>query len=454
MNAQQPHETQAQPPQTLFGVRTVALLELALFLIVALFLDAVFGNGNRFWGVEPHPFWIIVIALSVQYGTGAGLTAVVFSTLALLLWNIPPQQVDQDVYGWLYDIAIVPILWLISGLAVGEARMRHIRERDELREEVEEVTERERAITESYDKVRQFKETLELRIAGQMRAATETYRAAQALEKLHPNDIMQGIEDLVKSALAPEKCSIFLLENGMLEQRLVSGWEDHEGLGRMFDSGSRLYQSVIGGQETLSVINAEHQQILGDQGVMATPIIDKENGQVLGMLKIEKLAFTEMNLQSIETFRAIGEWAGIAVVNAMYYQNALGSSMVNPQSKLMTTGFFNRFSDYISALAKRLNFNVSVLEISLNNTDALDEEARTTGGRLLAEAVERGLRSVDLAFENHQTGSSYSIILPTANAEGARIVQKKIEEELLPKVRHKARGLSYSFRVHTMHEAK
>lgn len=453
MNAQQPLDTQAQPPQTLFGIRTVALLELALFLIVALILDALFGGGDRFWGVEPHPFWIIIILLSVQYGVGAGLASVIFSTLALLMWNLPEQKVDQDVYGWLFDLAINPIMWLVSALIIGEIRMRHIRERDEMRDQMEEIVEREHAITESYDKVRQFKETLELRIAGQMRAATETYRAAQALEKLHPNDVLQGIEDLTRSALAPEKFSIFLLENGMLEERLVSGWEDHESLGRMFDSGSRLYQHVIGGQETLSVINADQQVILGDQGVLATPIIDKANGQVLGMIKIEKLAFTDMNLQSIETFKAIGEWAGMAVVNAMYYQNALESSMVNPQSKLMTPSFFNRFSDYITALAKRLNFNVAMLEISLNNADALDEETRLLGGRLLAEAVERGLRSVDLAFENHRSGANFSIILPTANAEGARVVQKKIEDALLPEVRHKARGLSYSFRVHPLHEA-
>jgi hypothetical protein len=141
------------------------------------------------------------------------------------------------------------------------------------------------------------------------------------------------------------------------------------------------------------------------------------------------------------------------VVNAMHYQNALDGSVVNPQSKLMTPGYFQRFSDYITALAKRLNFNVSVLEISLNNADALDTETRLIGSQLLAEAVERALRSVDLAFENHLFGASYMIILPTADAKGARIVQSKIEESLLPEIRRKSRALSYSFRIQSMHEA-
>jgi hypothetical protein len=452
MNAQLPL---APAPQhkMLFGIRAVALLELGLFLLVALVIDALFGNGNRFWNVEPHPFWIIIILLSVQYGVAAGLIAVLASTLALLLFNLPDQRVDQDTYSWLYEVALNPLMWLVAAALIGELRMRHIRERDELHEQVDEIAERERAITESYDTVRQFKENLELRIAGQMRAATETYRAAQALEKLHPNDVMHGIEDLMRSALSPKKCSIFLLENNLLEERLVSGWDDRESFARSFDPSHRLFQRVIGGQETLSIINAEHQVVMGDQGVLTTPIIDKNSGQVLGMLKIEQMPFTELNLQTIETFRAIGEWAGMAVLNAMQYQEALQSSVINPQSKLMTPGYFNRFSDYITALAKRQSFNVTMLEVSLNNADALDHETRLLGGRLLAEAVERALRTVDLAFENHLSGASYSIILPTANSEGARVVQTKIEDALLPEVRHKARGLSYSFRIQPLHES-
>lgn len=445
--------TSASGHRMLFGMRAVALLELGLFFLIALTLDALFGGGDRFWGVQPHPFWIIVIVLAVQYGVTAGLAAAAASTVALLLFNLPQQRVDQDMYGWLFEVAINPMLWLVAAMLIGEIRMRHIRERDDLSEQVEHIAEREQAITESYDTVRQFKENLELRIAGQMRAATETYRAAQALEKLHPNDVLHGIEDLLRSAMEPKKCSIYLLEEGVLQERLVSGWDDRESFTRRFEPNHRLFQRVIGAQETVSLINAEHQLILGDQGVMATPVIDKASGQVLGMLKIEQLPFTDLNLQTVETFRAIGEWSGMAVLNAMHYQDALHSSVVNPENNLMTPDYFNRFSDYITALAKRQNFDVAMLEVSLNDADSLDQEERLLGGRLLAEAVEKGLRSVDLAFENHLSGASFTIMLPTANAEGARVVQRKIEEVLLPEVRHKARELSYSFRIQPLHEA-
>ncbi len=437
----------------LFGMRAVALLELGLFFLITLTLDALFGGADRFWGIQPHPFWIIVILLSVQYGVNAGLAAAAASTVALLLFNMPEQRLGQDLYGWLFEVAINPLMWLAAAALIGEIRMRHIRERDGLYEQVDHIAERERAITESYDKVREFKENLELRIAGQMRAATDTYRVAQALETLHPSEVLHGIEDLLRVSMGPKKCSVYLLEEGMLQERLVSGWDDRESFSRRFEPSHRLFQQVIGAQETLSIINAEHQLILGDQGVLATPIIDRDSGQVLGMLKIEQLDFTELNMQTIETFRAIGEWAGLAVRNAMHYQDALQSSVINPENNLMTPGYFNRFSDYMAALAKRQNFDVTLLEVSLNHADSLDHEARLLGGRLLAEAVDKGLRSVDLAFENHLSGASYTIMLPTANAEGARVVQRKIEDALLPEVRDKARELSYSFRIQPLHEA-
>src|SRR3954471_17355116 len=61
-----------------------ALLQLAGFFVVALMIDHAFLDGNRFAGVQPHPFWIPVVLLSLQFGTNAGVLAVLTAGICLL----------------------------------------------------------------------------------------------------------------------------------------------------------------------------------------------------------------------------------------------------------------------------------------------------------------------------------------------------------------------------------
>src|SRR3546814_16887095 len=94
--------------------RITALLEIALFLAGALLLDRYVFAGDRFASVQPHPFWIIILLMAAQYGTGESLLAAVASTAALLIGNITDQPLDQGTYAYILDLARNPILWLRS----------------------------------------------------------------------------------------------------------------------------------------------------------------------------------------------------------------------------------------------------------------------------------------------------------------------------------------------------
>ncbi|TAE82367.1 MAG: hypothetical protein EAY76_03250, partial [Alphaproteobacteria bacterium] len=51
------------------GLRVSALLEIALFLGLALLINLVFGGSPRFIASQPHPFWILILLVSAQYGS-------------------------------------------------------------------------------------------------------------------------------------------------------------------------------------------------------------------------------------------------------------------------------------------------------------------------------------------------------------------------------------------------
>ncbi len=434
------------------GLRASALLEMAIIFFLLLVANTVFGDGDRFVDFTPHPFWVVVILMAVQYGTAEGVLAAILSSLFLLIGNLPEQALNQDTYDYLYVIFRLPILWMIAAVIIGELRQRHVREREHLLKELHESRERERIIAESYSSVKSLKEKLELKIAGQLRGAVNTFRAAKAIEKNHPTEVLQGVQELVRSTMQPEKFSVYVLNKDGLIPTITYGWASEDNFQEKFSAQDELYKAVIGGQQTLCIANNDHQSIIADQGVLIGPLVDKETGEISGMLKIEEIGFLDLNLSTIETFHAICEWVGMALVNANRYQDAKEGSIVNPDNNLMSHGYYKQYTDFITSLGKRVGFSVNMILIQLTNSDKLTGEQRTKTARVISEAVGEALRSVDMAFDYQKNGEEYSIVLPATNRSGAKIVLSKLEESIASKL-PKSIPADFALTTHTIHEA-
>src|SRR5918999_1920249 len=179
-------------------LRVSALVEIAIFLAFMLLLDYAASDGTRFWDVSPHPYWIIVLLVAVQYGTPEGLTTALTASL-MLLTKIPAQDVTQDMYAYLLSIAANPLMWLVAAVVLGELRRKHLRECQHLRQELAQARAREGKIAQSYEWVKEVKEKIDPRIAGQLRSQIAAYHAAKAMESLSPQEAVQGLEELVKA---------------------------------------------------------------------------------------------------------------------------------------------------------------------------------------------------------------------------------------------------------------
>ena len=447
--------TLANPPAKpeLFGIRLIAIGEAFLMLLALTIVDAIFFSGNRFININPHPFWIPVLLVAVQYGTAEGLMAALMATLFFLIGNIPVEPEGVDHYDYLYSVAINPVLWFVGGWALGELRQRHVRERDTLVKEIQDSHQREDLISNSYKFVKNRKEALEVQVSGQLMSSVEAYRAAKAVETLDPKSVMQGVERLVSAVLNPQKFSLFMFHENKLRATILHGWNAADRYSQEIDSYSTLYQAVVGQQDLLVVANEQHEVALDGQGIMAGPIIDTSTNRVIGMLKIEQIDFVSLSLNTIETFRALTEWIGTALINARNYQTVKSEAIVNPERNLLTHSYFKRQSDYLAKLGKRVGFNVSLMVIKLNNAESLADEDRITIARQIGESVRSVLRSVDLAFDAQTDGQEYSILLPATNIAGANIVREKIAKDLDRALRGNSE-ITFNFIVSALHETR
>lgn len=436
---------------TILGLRLSALFEIALFLGAMLVLDVLIGQGDRFYDISPHPFWALIILIAAQYGTAEALVAAIAASAVLLLGNLPDQSITQDMYDYLLDVFRYPLMWLVTSVLLGELRQRHIRERNQLRTALAESHQRETKISTSYQWVRDAKEKLELRIAGSLRSSIAIYHAVKMMENLSPSEALKGMQEMINNVLHPESYSIYLLENDSLQVTTTHGWPSDDRYKRVFTTTSSLFQSIVAEKKAISVVNADQELTLSGEGVLAGPIIDKETGEVFGMIKIERMNFTELNISNIESFTAMCEWAGMAIVNARKYAMAKQESIINPDHNLFTANYFRRYADYISSLAKRVGFSVTAINIRIANSEALDEDQRISTSRVLARSVDQVLRDIDLAFDYQGTAEDYFVILPATEREGANIVLDKIRKALAQNASPASRMADFSYSVQPLY---
>ncbi|MBP2229632.1 hypothetical protein J2847_002931 [Azospirillum agricola] len=417
----------APPPRRLFGVRRVALIELALFFGVALGLDWAFGSGLRFEGVQPHPFWIPVLLLAIQYGTNEGVLAALVAAAALRLGNLPEQTIAQDLYQHLFTLTREPILWLVAGVLIGELRMRQIREREELRAELALARREAEAITRSHRALKSVKEGLETRVAGQLRTVFTLYQASKSIDRLDEGEVMLGVADLIRTVMKPDKFSLFLLNGDTLESVTNEGWDDErDSYARWFDNQSALFATVIGRQRQLCVTAPEDERILAGEGVLAGPLVSGDTGEVVGMVKIESLGFTDLSVNTVENFRILCEWIGTALSKARQYRVA-SEQRVFTDEALYSSGFIGRQAEFLALLGRRIGFETTTITIRPSGLSRLSSSQRADLAAAIGRAVRDSLRDTDLACDFGNQGATFGVVLTGTPLEGARLVEAKLE---------------------------
>ncbi|HRQ97129.1 MAG TPA: GAF domain-containing protein [Candidatus Accumulibacter phosphatis] len=411
----------------MLGLRPSALLELALFFLLLFAIDYLDGTLNRFDGVQPHPYWIVVLVLAAQYGTSEGVLAAIAASIALRLGNIPEQVVSQDYYQYLYAVSREPIFWLVAAVVLGEMRMRHLREREELRESLAMARKESEAIAASYRKLKDVKENLESRVAGQLKTVFTLYQAARAIDKLDEGEIMLGVADLIRTVMQPEKFSLFLLNNDVLESVTNEGWSDEDDYARWFDHSQQMFEAVVGRQRFLCVARVDDERILQGQGLLAGPLMSADTGEVVGMVKIESLGFMDMSLNGLENFRILCEWIGTALAKAKQYREANAQRLYTEDGSLYSSGFIGRQAEFLALLGKRLGFETSTITIRPAGIGRLSAAQRNELAAAIGAAVRKSLRDTDLACDFGQHGLVFGVVLPGTPLERAELVASKLE---------------------------
>lgn len=436
-----------QPAARRPWLRPIVFVEIAVFLGVALLVDHFVLQDDRLQHIHPHPFWALVLLLSVQYGTIAGLLAAVASSVALLFGNLPPQSLDQDIHQWLFAVFKLPLLWSVTAVVLGELSARYLADRYRLQRLLTDSREREAMLTDSFHHLNAIKEKLEVRVASQWRTVSRTWKAARAVERLEPNRVLNGALDLVENLLEPEKFSIYTFQDSRLELSDKRGWDDDDTYVRTYRAEDSLFVAIVGERRVLCVNDPEDELILESEGVLAGPLVVPSTGEFLGMVKIESLGFTQLSLSTIENFQFICEWIGSIYGNATQHRQGDESSLFLGEQQLYNEAFFDRHKAFLADLARRIGFDLAMIKVQLEDYDTLPREMRDRFATALGKAVKAVLRATDLAFQQRGETGEFAIFLPGAKKRYLGLVKGRLRQAMEQDLAAYGDDLKYDFEV-------
>jgi len=295
------------------------LLGLTVILIIGALLP-----GQK-WGllnVQPHPFWIIVLAISVRYGAWPGYWSGGVSALAyiLLLWTQPATRFQPLTPPEL----IQPFLMLVVGAGLGElveARERRVANLETGRQAARSILE---ALWKRYRTLEQVKTELEKQIAFQSNSIVTLSALGRRLQSLHTPDLHRAVVDLVSTLLEVNACSLYLYHAGQLFME-VGRPESRPGRPRIISAQNPLVYRAISERRVVTIrdqlIQAGPQSIAQDALLMAGPLM-LSGGRIYGVVLIESLPFTAFTPATVARFDMILSWASAAIENAGLYQQA------------------------------------------------------------------------------------------------------------------------------------
>jgi hypothetical protein len=438
-------------PRELFGLRATALVEMVIFFAVALAIDHYLFDGDRFREVAPHPFWAVVVLISLQYGTNEGLLAAIASSAALLVGNIPPQPLALDLFAYLFELSKTPLMWAATGLVVGELRSRHLRERSDLRRRLAEAETQAQVITVAFESMSAAKDELEARIAGQFRTLLTVFRAAMAVERLDVAGIFEGANALVTAILNPEKFSIWLLKEDGIEMHHAFAWKDDEPFRRSISDDHPLYRRAIAERMFLCVARVADEKVLAGEGVLAGPLQDPETEEVYGLLKIESLGLLDLTPTTIENFQLLCDWIGSNLAIAKRYEDAASDRILDPEAGLLSAQLFDRQKQFLSKLAERVDFDLTLVVLGFEGEGELSRAEALSVGKIVAVAVGQWLRETDLAFQWLPVGRRFALLLPATNEAGARLVIRKLKDDISTRLNVMANRVRLTFEIEELY---
>jgi polysaccharide biosynthesis protein PelD len=286
------------------GFRFKAVLETLVFLAACVLINFLFFPGDiGFLTVSIHPFWIVILLISIRYGLGEGLISALCAGICYFVFS---AVIASD-----YSITY-PLLFLLTAGILGQNRdvldRRYNRAEDRLDTMSEKLEAYKKRETAYRDTLSHFEKT----IATQFSDAMDMFREMSGTKDMSPEEMKPYLLTMVKKFLDADKCTYFeIIDNNCYKiydekhkDRLQEPYPMEEDiiLKEAYRTGQFAY---------LHYSSEEDRDEYGTYKCLLAGCLLNSEGEIMGLVGIESLPFASFNAQSFKLFSSLLEfWSG------------------------------------------------------------------------------------------------------------------------------------------------
>ena len=285
-----------------------AVFELAVIVAALLAIDWIWPalDINT---IQPNPYWLPVLLLTLQYGTASGTLAVIVAIAAYFSFvTLPEQGVGENEFAYRLRVLAQPILWIAAAVLLGQFRMVQISAKRELARRLGELETQRDTLAGYANRLRTRCDALERDIASRPFYAGAALLDALSSMARSKGATPQQIERCLAAAFPGAAVSLFLRDGPTLQKSVSSGWPPDAAWSTVLPADHKLFQAIVGTRAHLSILDTAEETALDREGLAAVPVADLKSGKVLGMLKLELADarfMTDALVNQLETLAAV-----------------------------------------------------------------------------------------------------------------------------------------------------
>jgi hypothetical protein len=428
------------------------LREVLFLLTAVLVVDHYFFAGDRFWGVHPHPFFFIVLLVSVQYGAFEGLMSALIATATLVVGNLPVQTFSENIYEYIFRAWHQPVIWIVASVILGGFRDRYIEEQKNLQKKWDHSLRQVEIFSKACEISDIERKRLETHVSGQSSFLLCLHQTALDIGAVESEQVFDNILDITHRVTKSNKCSWYVLDNAVLESNSQLGWEMDAPYARAFNALSPLFEQVIRHKRILSVTNPEDEEILDGQGMLAGPIIHPGTKKVYGMLKIEHMDFLTLNEQSLLTFTQLCDWLGNLLDPEQTSNNETKVINADTNKGLFSNNYFEQLSEFLTLHNYKGAFDGQSIILHPPANFVLTKELQQEIQNAINKTMQTLLDKETLFFEGKKDNSDFIVVIAHISLEQARKISQELMNALMSRQSGKVNFSEFSVSIKSVGE--
>ncbi|MCK8457498.1 hypothetical protein [Sphingomonas faeni] len=297
------HDDHAPKWRTRWRRRACLAAEMAIAFAALIALDLWLTGGTGFARVQPNPYWLPVLTLSLAYGTGPGVLAAAIAS-ALWLTHVHDDPGERDYLDHLFHLSLQPLMWFVVAGVIGEVTIARTGRHDRLEKRGRVATRNLARLTEAFATLSQTNRQLQVQIATEAHTVGHAIDTATRLCSQDPTARRAAIGELIALAARTPDFTCYRV-TGNEARAWIRGPVT---AGRRDTLPAALMERAQRQPGILHVARRSDRQVLDGIGVAAIALPDRKTGEVVGCLVLHALPFDTLNASRTAELAEIVTW--------------------------------------------------------------------------------------------------------------------------------------------------